>query len=161
MIAPRMIRLIAVGKLKEEFWRRGMSVYESKLGKYAVLNIVELADEQTPETLSEAEEAQVREREGERIIGALPVDAAIVALAINGRMLTSNHFSKQMVRLGEEGRREVVFIIGGSLGLSEAVLRRAHVHVSFGPMTYPHQLMRLVLLEQWLRMYDSTKHTNA
>ncbi|WP_248929291.1 23S rRNA (pseudouridine(1915)-N(3))-methyltransferase RlmH [Paenibacillus hamazuiensis] len=145
------IQIVAVGKLKEAYLVQGIAEYTKRLGPYAKLQIVEVPDEKAPETMSPAEERQVREREGERILAALRPDTFVVALAIDGKALSSEELASRLQELATYGRSQVAFVIGGSLGLAPAVLTRAELKLSFGRMTLPHQLMRLVLVEQVYR----------
>lgn len=145
------IQIVCVGKLKEKYWADGVAEYAKRLGAYARLEIRELPDEKTPDAMSPAEEEQVRTREGERILAALRPDATVVALAIDGEMWTSEQLAAYMDRTAVYGGGSLAFVIGGSLGLSAAVLSRAEKRLSFGRMTYPHQMMRVMLLEQVYR----------
>jgi 23S rRNA (pseudouridine1915-N3)-methyltransferase len=147
------IQIVAVGKLKESYLVQGIAEYTKRLGPYAKLQIVELQDEKAPESMSAAEERQVREREGERILAALRPEAYVVALAIDGKALSSEELAARLEELATYGRSQVAFVIGGSLGLAPAVLARAELRLSFGRMTLPHQLMRLVLAEQVYRAF--------
>jgi rRNA large subunit m3Psi methyltransferase RlmH len=147
------IQIIAVGKLKEKYLTEGITEYGKRIAPYAKLNIVEIPDEKAPESRSEAEQRQIVEREGERILGHIRDDAHVIALAIDGALWTSEQFANHLSRLATYGQSQVVFVIGGSLGLSDAVLRRADVKLSFGRVTYPHQLMRLILTEQIYRAF--------
>lgn len=147
------IQVVAVGKLKEKFWLDAITEYSKRLGSYARLDIRELPDEKTPDSMSPAEEEQVKAREGERILAALKADAHVVALAIDGEAWTSEQLAAQLERQAVYGGGSVAFVIGGSLGLSPAVLARADKRLSFGRMTYPHQLMRVLLLEQIYRAF--------
>jgi len=147
------IQVVCVGKLKEKHWISAVSEYTKRLSPYARLDIREVADEKAPETLSAAEEEQVRAREGERILAALKPEAHVIALAIDGEMWTSEQFAAHLDKQAIYGGGHVAFVIGGSLGLSPAVLSRADKRLSFGRMTYPHQLMRVILLEQVYRAF--------
>ncbi|WP_163651701.1 23S rRNA (pseudouridine(1915)-N(3))-methyltransferase RlmH [Listeria sp. PSOL-1] len=147
------IQVIAVGKLKEKYLIQGINEYLKRLGSYAKVQVVEVSDEKAPEVLSTAEMKQVKNKEGERILNKISADAHVIALAINGRQKSSEEFSQNIDQLMTYGKSKVVFIIGGSLGLSEAVLARADEKISFGKMTLPHQLMRLVLMEQIYRAF--------
>ncbi|KIL36324.1 50S rRNA methyltransferase [Cohnella kolymensis] len=147
------IQIIAVGKLKEKYWNDAIAEYSKRLGPYARLDIRELPDEKTPDSMSPAEEEQVKAREGERILAALKPDAHVVALAIDGETWTSEQLAAHLDRQAVYGGGSIAFIIGGSLGLSPAVLSRADKRLSFGRMTYPHQLMRVLLLEQIYRAF--------
>lgn len=147
------IQIVAVGKLKERYLVQGIAEYAKRLGAYAKLAIVEVPDEKAPETMSAAEEENVRRREGERILAALREDAYVVALAIDGEMWASEQLAAKLADLATYGRSQVAFVVGGSLGLSPEVIRRADMRLSFGRMTLPHQLMRLVLVEQIYRAF--------
>lgn len=145
------IQIATVGKLKEKYLVQGIAEYAKRLGPYVKLTLTEVPDERAPETMSAAEEAQVREREGERLLAQLKPDAHVVALAIGGELWSSEDLAGQLDKLATYGRSHVAFVIGGSTGLSPAVLLRAQQKLSFGRMTLPHQLMRLVLVEQIYR----------
>jgi 23S rRNA (pseudouridine1915-N3)-methyltransferase len=147
------IQVVCVGKLKEKYWTDAVAEYAKRLGAYAKLDIRELPDEKTPDSLSPAEEEQVRVREGERILAALKPEAHVIALAIDGEMWSSEQLAAHLDKQAVYGGGSVAFVIGGSLGLSPAVLSRADKRLSFGRMTYPHQLMRVILLEQIYRAF--------
>lgn len=147
------IQIIAVGKLKEKYLIQGIAEYAKRLGPYAKLSLIEVADEKAPEQLSANEELQVKAREGERILGHIKQDTYVIAMAIEGEMWTSERLAKHVEELGTYGRSQIAFVIGGSLGLSDEVLRRANMQLSFGRITYPHQLLRLVLVEQVYRVF--------
>lgn len=145
------VTIVCVGKLKESYWKGAVEEYSKRLGRYMKLEIVELADEKAPESMSAAQEDEVREKEGVRILKAVREDAFVVTLAIEGRMLTSQGLSTFMAERAVRGVSHMVFIIGGSLGLSPQVMARGDFSLSFSPMTFPHQMMRVVLLEQIYR----------
>lgn len=145
------IQLISVGKLKEKYLVQGIAEYSKRLAPYVKFQVVEVPDEKAPENMSDAELLQVQEREGERILAHVKPDAHVVALAIDGQLWSSEDLAAHIDKLGTYGTSHVVFIIGGSVGLSPAVMRRANSKLSFGRMTLPHQLMRLVLVEQIYR----------
>lgn len=147
------IQIIAVGKLKEKYWTDGIAEYTKRLTPYAKLTITEIAEEKASERMSEAEEMQVKQKEGERIIAALKPDSYAIAMAIGGQMWTSEELAEQIERLGTYGKSHVTFLIGGSNGMSDDVLKRADAKLSFGRITYPHQLIRLVLVEQVYRAF--------
>lgn len=147
------IQLIVVGKLKESYLQEGIREYLKRLGPYANVQIREVADEKAPEQLSEAEARKVKEKEGERILALIKPDTYVIALAIDGEPWTSEHLAGKLESLATYGKSQVAFIIGGSLGLSDAVLRRADAKLSFGRITMPHQLIRLVLVEQIYRAF--------
>jgi len=147
------IQIIAVGKLKEKYLIDGIKEYSKRLGPHAKLQIHEVADEKVPESLSAAQEEQAKEREGERILALIKPDTHVIALAIDGKLWSSEELAEQIQSLATYGRSQVAFVIGGSLGLSRAVLQRADQKLSFGRLTYPHQLMRLILVEQIYRAF--------
>ncbi|XEC95065.1 23S rRNA (pseudouridine(1915)-N(3))-methyltransferase RlmH [Paenibacillus tarimensis] len=145
------IQIAAVGKLKEKYLVQGIAEYAKRLGPYVKLQLTEVPDEKAPETMSAAEEAQVREREGERLLAQIKPDAHVIALSIDGELWSSEDLAAQLDRLATYGRSNLAFVIGGSTGLAPAVLQRAQQKLSFGRMTFPHQLMRLILIEQFYR----------
>lgn len=147
------ITLITVGKIKETFYSEAIAEYSKRLSRYCRLEIVQVADEKTPDQASKSEEQQIKKREGERILAQVKEGSYVVALAIEGKMLDSEGLASKINQLGIGGQSQIVFIIGGSLGLSEDVLKRADYLLSFSKMTFPHQLMRVVLLEQIYRSY--------
>ena len=147
------ITCVVVGKIKEKYFTDAIKEYSKRLGRYCKLEIVELADEKTPDGASEAEEQAIREKEGERILKTLKDDAYVIALAIEGKMLDSVELSRKIESLGISGTSHIAFVIGGSLGLAPAVMKRADYALSFSRMTFPHQLMRVILLEQIYRSY--------
>ncbi|OCT16413.1 23S rRNA (pseudouridine(1915)-N(3))-methyltransferase RlmH [Paenibacillus pectinilyticus] len=145
------IQILTVGKLKERYLVDGIAEYVKRLGPYAKMQMIEVPDEKAPENMSPAEEQQVKVKEGERLLAKLGADVYVVALAIDGEMWTSEQLASSLDKLATYGRSQVAFVIGGSLGLSSELLRRADMRLSFGRMTLPHQLMRLVLVEQIYR----------
>lgn len=147
------ITVITVGKLKEKFFREAVSEYEKRLGRYCKLEIREAADEKTPDKASEIQQEQILQREGERILRLLPEGAYVVTLEIEGRKFTSEAFASTIERLGVGGVGHIAFVIGGSLGLHHTIKERTDLTVSFSDMTFPHQLMRVVLLEQIYRAF--------
>ncbi len=147
------ITLIAVGKIKEKYFTDAIAEYAKRLSRYCKLEIVEVADEKTPDGASEALENQIKEKEGERILSKVADSAYVVALAIEGKQLDSEELAEKMEKWNVSGISHLVFIIGGSLGLSPKVLNRADFKLSFSKMTFPHQLMRVVLLEQIYRSF--------
>ncbi len=146
-----LIQIAAVGKLKEKYLVLGITEYAKRLGPYVKLQLTEVPDEKAPETMSAAEEAQVRDREGERLLAQIKPEAHVIALAIDGELWSSEDLAVQLDKLATYGKSHITFVIGGSNGLSPAILRRAQQKLSFGRMTLPHQLMRLVLVEQVYR----------
>ena len=147
------ITLITVGKIKEKYSKDAIAEYSKRLSKYCKLEIVEVADEKTPDQASENVERHIRQKEGERILRYVKDDAYVFTLEIGGTMLDSVAFAKKMETLGIQGKSHLIFIIGGSIGLGEEVLRRSDYALSFSKMTFPHQLMRVILLEQVYRGY--------
>ena len=145
------ITLVVVGKIKDKFFAEAILEYEKRLSRYCKLEILQVADEKTPEKASKAQERQIKESEGQRILAQIKDGAYVIALAIKGQMASSEELAEKLKQLGICGKSHVVFIIGGSLGLSEAVLKRADEQLSFSYMTFPHQLMRVILLEQIYR----------
>ena len=147
------ITLITVGKIKERFFEAAIEEYSKRLSRYCKLEIIQVADEKTPDGASEAQERQIKEKEGSRILAQIKDGAYVIALAVQGTMLSSEQLASKLNKLGVDGQSQIVLIIGGSLGLSDEVLKRADYHLSFSPMTFPHQLMRVILLEQIYRSY--------
>lgn len=147
------IRLICVGRIKEKFYTQAVCEYAKRLSRYCKLEIVELADEKTPDNASDAQNLIIKAKEGDRILEAILERSYVIALAIEGKMQDSVELSKQLEDLGVDGYAQVTFIIGGSLGLDRRVLDRADYKLSFSRMTFPHQLMRVILLEQIYRAF--------
>lgn len=147
------ITLVVVGKIKEKYFVDAIAEYTKRLSKYCKLEILQVDDEKTPDKASEALESQIKEKEGERILAKIPDGAYVIALAIEGKMLDSEELAEKINCLGVTGTSQIVFVIGGSLGLSGSVLNRADYKLSFSKMTFPHQLMRVILLEQIYRSY--------
>ena len=147
------VTVIGVGRLKEKYWQLAIDEYSKRLGKYIKLNIIEVADEKAPENLSVAEAQIVKKSEGERILKNIKSDMYVIALAIEGKMLTSEELSGFLNERMVRGDGNIAFVIGGSLGLSSEVMERADYKLSFSKMTFPHQLMRVILLEQIYRSY--------
>ena len=156
------ITVLCVGKIKEAFYRDAVEEYARRLSRYAKLSVVEVNDEKTPEDASAAENRKILQTEGERLLARIKDSDYVCALAIDGKMYSSEELSVHLSQLMVEARGNLVLIIGGSLGLSEAVLRRANEKISFSKMTFPHQLMRVILLEQIYRgfriMYNEPYH---
>mgnify|MGYP000847486248 CR=1 FL=1 len=147
------IKLCCVGKLKESFFVDACAEYQKRLARYCTLQVYEVADEKAPESLHPADEARVKEKEGARLLATLDPKDVVVALAIGGKTYTSEAFAKRLGDWEDGGTRTVAFVIGGSLGLSPAVLARADETLSLSAMTLPHRIARLVLLEQLFRGY--------
>ncbi|MGG5254458.1 23S rRNA (pseudouridine(1915)-N(3))-methyltransferase RlmH [Neobacillus sp. SM06] len=147
------ISIVTVGKLKEKYLKQGIEEYVKRLSAYAKLEMIEVADEKAPEELSDLEMAQVKQKEGERLLAKISTDAHVIALAINGKMQSSEELADSLDKLATYGKSKIAFVIGGSLGLSDEVLQRANEQLSFSRMTFPHQLMRLILVEQIYRAF--------
>lgn len=147
------ITVLCVGKIKESFMQDAVQEYEKRLSRYVKLRIIEVADEKTPDNASGKEEIQIRDREGGRLLRHIKDEDYVIALAIDGKMYDSVSFSHKIDGFGVRGVSSLVFVIGGSLGLSLEVLSRADEKISFSKMTFPHQLMRVILLEQIYRCY--------
>src|SRR5699024_126996 len=147
------IQIISVGKIKEKYLKLGIQEFEKRLKPYTKLSMIELADEQAPEYLSAKEVEQVKDKEGARILQKVKDNAYVIALDLNGVQWSSEQLSKELELLSIHGKSHIQFIIGGSNGLSEDVLKRANKKLSFSPMTFPHQLMKLILMEQVYRAF--------
>ena len=147
------ITLITVGKIKEKYFRDAIAEYQKRLSRYCKLEIIEVADEKTPDKASELLEEQIKRKEAERILKYIRDDTYCIALAIDGKKMDSVSFARHIEKLGLSGKSNLAFVIGGSLGLHESVLKRADEKISFSDMTFPHQLMRVILLEQIYRGY--------
>ncbi|MDW2879880.1 MULTISPECIES: 23S rRNA (pseudouridine(1915)-N(3))-methyltransferase RlmH [Bacillaceae] len=147
------ISIITVGKLKEKYLKQGIDEYLKRLSAYAKMDIIEVPDEKAPEELSDIEMIQVKQKEGERILAKIHPDAHVIALAIEGKMKSSEELADTIDKLATYGKSKIAFVIGGSLGLSQEVLQRSDEKLSFSKMTFPHQLMKLVLLEQVYRAF--------
>ena len=142
------ITILAVGKIKESFYRQAVDEFRKRLSRYCKLEIIEVADEKTPDRASKAQEIQILEKEGQQLLKYIREDAFVCVLAIEGKMLDSVQFSDKIEQLGIQGVSQIQFVIGGSLGLCEAILNRADFKLSFSKMTFPHQLMRVILLDR-------------
>ncbi len=147
------ISIACVGKIKEKFYRDAVAEYEKRLSRYCKLEILEVADEKTPDGAGAALEEQIREKEGRRLLEKIREDAFVCSLEIEGKRLTSEGFAGWMEDLTVKGTSHIVFVIGGSLGLHESVRKRADMALSFSDMTFPHQLMRVILAEQIYRAF--------
>ncbi len=147
------ITIICVGKIKEDFYRKAVSEYEKRLGRYCKLEIIEVQDEKTPDNASPVMEEQIREKEAARILKHIREEAYIFSLEIMGSKPDSVSFANQLDQLAVQGKSHIQFIIGGSLGLHQSVSKAANQSISFSNMTFPHQLMRVILLEQIYRGY--------
>ena len=147
------VRVCSVGKIKEKFYREALSEYGKRLVKYCKLEMMEVIDEKTKEGASSAEEEAVLEKEGKRLLEKIPERSFVIVLAIKGKEWDSLEMAKNLEKLFVEGKSDITFVIGGSLGLHEAVYKRADLLLSFSKLTFPHQLMRVLLLEQIYRCF--------
>ena len=145
------ISIICVGKIKEKYFTMAVMEYAKRLSGYCKLHIVELADEKTPDGCPAAIEEQIKAKEGARILNSLKGDEYVISLAIEGKKLSSESFAGMIEKLRVDGVSNIAFIIGGSLGLDRKVLNRSNYLLSFSDMTFPHQLMRVILCEQIYR----------
>ena len=152
------ITLITVGKIKEKYLKDAISEYSKRLSRYCKLEIIEVADEKTPDNARQIVEDGIRDKEGERILKYVKEDAFVVTLEIKGKLLTSEELADKIETLGIQGTSHIIFIIGGSIGLGNEVLKRSNYALSFSKMTFPHQLMRVILLEQIYRSYRIINH---
>ena len=152
------ITICCVGKVKEKFYCQAIDEYSKRLSKYCKLEIKEVADEKTPDSASDNVNRMIKAKEGERLLSCIKDDMYVIALAIDGKMLDSVELSEKIASLGISGKSNICFVIGGSLGLSLQVLKRADEQLSFSPMTFPHQLMRVILLEQIYRSFRIMKN---
>lgn len=153
-----MIRIIAVGKIKEKYLEDAISEYSKRLKAYTRLEIIQVADEKCPESASEAQILQLKEKEGNRILDNINDKAYVITLEITGKKLTSTGFAQEMDRLRIRGYSDITFVIGGSCGLSPQVSQRADMKLSFSDLTFPHQLMRVILLEQIYRSFKISRN---
>lgn len=147
------IRILCVGKLKESYFEQAEAEFLKRLKRFGTVEIVEVPDEKAPEKLSPADMEKVKEREGEKLLAKINLDDRVIALVIGGKRYTSEGFSSRIATLRDNGTRTIDFVIGGSLGLSKAVLQRADETLSLSDMTLPHRIARLVLLEQIFRAF--------
>ncbi|WP_288481018.1 23S rRNA (pseudouridine(1915)-N(3))-methyltransferase RlmH [uncultured Clostridium sp.] len=152
------ITLITVGKLKEKYLKQAIDEYSKRLSRYCKLEIIELNDEKTPDNASEKEEQLIKEKEGKQILSKIKENAFVIAMDLGGKNLTSEEFSKFIDQNGVMGNSNIVFLIGGSLGLSDEVKKRANYKLCFSKMTFPHQLFRVMLLEQIYRGFRIMKN---
>ena len=147
------IKLVTVGKLKEKYLKDGIAEYSKRISRFAAVEMIELADEKTPDRASDSENEKILNLEGNRILSKIGDREFVLVLAIEGKTLSSEEFSKQLEQASINGFSTLTFVIGGSLGLSPQVKKRANLSLSFGRLTLPHQLMRLVLVEQIYRAF--------
>lgn len=152
------ITICCVGKIKEKFYSQAIEEYSKRLSKYCKLEIKEAADEKTPDSASDTVNRMIKENEGDRLLSFIKDDSYVIALAIDGKMLDSVELSEKIDNLMLSGKSDIVFVIGGSLGLDKRVLDRADYKLSFSKMTFPHQLMRVILLEQIYRSFRIMKN---
>lgn len=153
IIKAMKVKVITVGKLKEKYLKDGIAEYVKRLGRFTKFQVIELQDEKTPDRASQAENDLILAKEGERILAKVGDRDYVIALAIEGRQFPSEQFSKELEKATLQGYSDITFIIGGSLGLAPEVKQRANQLMSFGLLTFPHQLMRLVLVEQIYRAF--------
>ena len=152
------ITILCVGKIKEKFYREAIAEYEKRLSRYCKFEIIEVADEKTPDHASDTEETMIKNKEADRMEKYLKDSSYVIALAIDGKQLDSVQLSGKLESLGTSGTSHIIFVIGGSLGLSDRILNRADYKLSFSKMTFPHQLMRVILSEQIYRSYRIMNH---
>ena len=147
------ITVLAVGKLKEKYWKQAIAEYQKRLGAYTKIEIIEVPDEKAPENLSDKEIEQVKQKEGQRLLVKVKQQSIVITLEIKGNMLTSEGLAKNLQQRMVQGQSDFTFIIGGSNGLHQDVLDRSNYALSFSKMTFPHQMMRVILLEQVYRAF--------
>ena len=147
------ITIISVGKIKEKYLKLGIEEFSKRLTRYCKLTMIELPDEKTPDGASEREMEIIKNKEGQQILNKIKDNTFVIAMDLAGEMKTSEQFARQLSQLGVQGNSNVTFIIGGSLGLSDDVKARANYRLCFSKMTFPHQLFKLMLLEQVYRAY--------
>ena len=147
-----MIRIISVGRIKEKYLKDGMDEYIKRLSKFTKLEMIELKDIPVPDKASLSEENEIKKEEGKEILSRIK-DDYVIALDLKGEMLDSVSFCKKIEEINTSGKSKITFVIGGSLGLSKEVIDRSNYQLSFSPMTFPHQLFKLILLEQIYRAY--------
>ena len=152
------IKILCVGKIKEKFYRDAIAEYEKRLSRYCKLSIIEVADEKTPDKCSQTEELLIKEKEAARLLSHVKDNDHLIALAIDGKSYDSVSFADHLEQLAVSGTSNLVFVIGGSLGLHNDILCKCKEHLSFSAMTFPHQLMRVILLEQLYRSYRIRNH---
>lgn len=152
------IRILSVGKIKEKYLRDGIAEYTKRLGRYCKVSFSQVSDEKTPDGASEAQEEAIRKIEGERLLKQMKDSDYVIALALDGKMMDSPTLASHLEKLVVQGNSTIDFVIGGSLGLSDEVLRRADEKLCFSLMTFPHQLMQMILLEQIYRSYRIINH---
>lgn len=151
------ITILAVGKLKEKYWKQALAEYEKRLGGYTKIELIEVADEKASENLSDKEVEQVKAKEGQRLLAKVKPQSTVITLEIRGKMLTSEGLSQELQGRMTQGQSDFTFIIGGSHGLHQDVLSRSNYALSFSTMTFPHQMMRVMLIEQIYRAFKIMK----
>ncbi len=152
------ITILCIGKLKERYWLEAVSEYSKRLSRFCSLSIQELKEERLPDNASPAQEQEVIESEGQNLLKHIRQGSYVIALDLRGKAMSSEQLAQTVERLGLSGRSDLTFIIGGSLGLSAALLARADLRLSFGAMTFPHQMMRVILLEQVYRAFKINRN---
>ncbi len=152
------IRIVSVGRIKEKFMQDAIKEYSKRLSRYCNLEIIEADDEKAPENLSHKEMEQIKEKEGQKLLSKIPANSYIITLEIQGKQLSSEELSEKLESLMIEGINDITFIIGGSLGLSNEISQKSNFKLSFSKMTFPHQLMRVILLEQIYRGFKIMKN---
>jgi len=151
------ITVLAVGKLKEKYLKDGISEYSKRLSRFCELEILEVDDEKAPEGMSEAQELQIKKNEAERLVKRIKDGSTVIILDVNAESMSSEAFAQKLNSFFISGVSHITFIIGGSLGLDAGLLKRSHVRLSLSKMTFPHQLTRLILLEQVYRAFKIIK----
>jgi len=151
------IKVITVGRIKEKFLKDGIEEYLKRLKAYAKVEIIEIADEKEPANVSLADEIIIKEKEGGRILEKVKSGSYLIVLAISGKQLSSEELAQKLDQFALEGKSDIAIVIGGSLGLSDEVIKKADFQLSFSKMTFPHQLMRLILMEQIYRAFKISK----
>lgn len=152
------IGIVCVGKIKEKFYREALEEYLKRLSRYCKTEVLEVADEQTPDKASLPEEERIKKKEGDRLLAKIKEDAFVITLEIQGEKMDSLTFAEMLKKAALSGKSHIQFVIGGSLGLHESVSKRADLKISFSDMTFPHQLMRVILCEQIYRGYRIINH---
>ena len=152
------ITVLCIGKLKEKYWTDAIAEYSKRLSRFCSLTIQELKEERLPDNASPAQEQAVIEAEGENLLKHIRNTSYVIALDVKGKGLSSEQLAQKMDQLGVQGNSDVVFVIGGSLGLSQKLLARADFKLSFSAMTFPHQMMRVILLEQVYRAFKINRN---
>lgn len=147
------ITILSVGKLKEKYWKQAIAEYEKRLGPYTKIELIEVPDEKAPENMSDKEIEQVKEKEGQRLLNKIKPQATVITLEIKGKMLSSEGLAKELQTRMTQGQSDFIFVIGGSNGLHQDVLQRSNYALSFSNMTFPHQMMRVILIEQIYRAF--------